>query len=127
MNIYLGPLPGPRKGPCNLIIIIVIINCNLVVTRWQWLLYMYTKYTKRSFSSFSVNPPVSLSLEMISYVNKIFLFSCSPPPPTFCCYLRFEFLQYENKTKQNGRALSGTNSDWQIQRYRSQLIPSRGV
>ena len=26
------------------IIIIIIINCNWVVTRWQWLFYMYTKY-----------------------------------------------------------------------------------
>jgi hypothetical protein len=23
---------------------IIIINCNWVVTRWQWLFYMYTKY-----------------------------------------------------------------------------------
>ena len=22
----------------------IIINCNWVVTRWQWLFYMYTKY-----------------------------------------------------------------------------------
>ena len=27
-----------------IIIIIIIINCNWVVTRWQWLFYMYTKY-----------------------------------------------------------------------------------
>jgi len=27
-----------------IIIIIIIINWNLVVTRWQWFLYMYTKY-----------------------------------------------------------------------------------
>jgi len=27
-----------------LIIIIIIIKCNLVVTRWQWLFYIYTKY-----------------------------------------------------------------------------------
>jgi len=26
-----------------IIIIIIIINCNWVVTRWQWLFYMYTK------------------------------------------------------------------------------------
>jgi len=25
-------------------VIIIIINCNWVVTRWQWLFYMYTKY-----------------------------------------------------------------------------------
>ena len=27
-----------------IIIIIIFINCNWVVTRWQWLFYMYTKY-----------------------------------------------------------------------------------
>jgi len=27
-----------------IIIIITIINCNWVVTRWQWLFYMYTKH-----------------------------------------------------------------------------------
>jgi len=27
----------------KVIIIMIIINCNLVVTRWQWLFYMYTK------------------------------------------------------------------------------------
>jgi len=27
-----------------IIIIIIIINCNSVVTGWQWLFYMYTKY-----------------------------------------------------------------------------------
>jgi hypothetical protein len=27
-----------------IIIIIIIINCNWVVTLWQWLFYMYTKY-----------------------------------------------------------------------------------
>ena len=32
-------------GICNIIIIIIIIiNCNWVVTWWQWLFYMYTKY-----------------------------------------------------------------------------------
>jgi hypothetical protein len=29
---------------CFIIIIIIIISCNWVVTRWQWLFYMYTKY-----------------------------------------------------------------------------------
>ena len=28
----------------DIIIIIIIIYCNWVVTRWQWLFYMYTKY-----------------------------------------------------------------------------------
>ena len=27
-----------------IIIIIIIINCNWVVTRWQWLFYMFTEY-----------------------------------------------------------------------------------
>ena len=27
-----------------IIIIIIFINCNWVVSRWQWLFYMYTKY-----------------------------------------------------------------------------------
>ena len=27
-----------------IIIIIIIIYCNWVVTRWQWLVYMYTKH-----------------------------------------------------------------------------------
>ena len=27
-----------------IIIIVIIINCNWVVTQWQWLFYMYTKY-----------------------------------------------------------------------------------
>ena len=27
-----------------IIIIIIFINCNWVVTRWQWLFYMYTEY-----------------------------------------------------------------------------------
>jgi len=34
----------PRPLHCTLIIIIIFINCNWVVTRWQWLFYMYTKY-----------------------------------------------------------------------------------
>jgi len=27
-----------------IIIIIIVVNCNWVVTLWQWLFYMYTKY-----------------------------------------------------------------------------------
>ena len=27
-----------------IMIIIILIYCNLVVTRWQWLFYMYTEY-----------------------------------------------------------------------------------
>ena len=36
------------KEVCGLkliiIIIIIFMNCNWVVTKWQWLFYMYTKY-----------------------------------------------------------------------------------
>ena len=31
-----------------IIIIIIIINCNWVVTRWQWLFYAYTNMEKKS-------------------------------------------------------------------------------
>jgi len=33
-----------RKHIIIIIIIIIFIYCNWVVTRWQWLFYMYTKY-----------------------------------------------------------------------------------
>ena len=38
---------GRRPGIVTtiiIIIIIIIIYCNWVVTRWQWLFYMYTKH-----------------------------------------------------------------------------------
>ena len=25
-------------------VVVVVVDCNWVVTRWQWLFYMYTKY-----------------------------------------------------------------------------------
>jgi len=36
-----------RKLIIIIIIIIIIINYKWVVTRWQWLFYMYTKYEDR--------------------------------------------------------------------------------
>ena len=36
----------PRKKHIIIIIIIIII-CNCVVTRWQWLFYMYTNIYKK--------------------------------------------------------------------------------
>ena len=33
-----------HKKTGNFLIIIIIIYCNWVVTRWQWLFDMYTKY-----------------------------------------------------------------------------------
>ena len=39
--------PGPRLVWSIIIIIIIIINCNWVVTRWQWLFYMYTNMKKK--------------------------------------------------------------------------------
>jgi len=38
----------PDKGDNDKIVIIIIfINCNWVVTRWQWLFYMYTDTKKK--------------------------------------------------------------------------------
>jgi len=36
-------VPIIRKTYC-IVIIIIFIYCNWVVTRWQWLFYMYTEY-----------------------------------------------------------------------------------
>jgi len=35
-----------KTYPANVenVVIIIFIYCNWVVTRWQWLFYMYTKY-----------------------------------------------------------------------------------
>ena len=41
-------LTGMERGPWRLgFIIIIFINCNWVVTRWQWLFYMYTNKKKK--------------------------------------------------------------------------------
>jgi len=32
------------RGNCQQNCIIIFINCNWIVTRWQWLFYMCTKY-----------------------------------------------------------------------------------
>jgi len=41
--------PFERNDKGNIIIIIIIfINCNWVITRWQWLFYMYTNMKKKS-------------------------------------------------------------------------------
>jgi len=37
-----------RSKQTIIIIIIIIIICNWVVTRWQWLFYMYTNMKKKS-------------------------------------------------------------------------------
>ena len=41
------------SGIIIIIIIIIIINCNWIITRWQWLFYMYTnmKNVTRKFKS----------------------------------------------------------------------------
>ena len=40
-----GKMPCKIGVICLIIIIIIIfVNCNWVVTRWQWLFYMYTEY-----------------------------------------------------------------------------------
>ena len=33
-----------RQTVYVILILIIFINCNWVVTRWQWLFYMYTKH-----------------------------------------------------------------------------------
>jgi len=33
-------------------IIIIFINCNWVITRWQWLIYMYTNMEKKATRKF---------------------------------------------------------------------------
>jgi len=40
----IGLTRGGSSTVIVIIIIIIIINCNGVVTQWQWLFYMYTKY-----------------------------------------------------------------------------------
>jgi len=45
VNPHSESLVEPHKPTfITIIIIIIIINCCWVVTRWQWLFYMYTKY-----------------------------------------------------------------------------------
>jgi len=47
LNLCISFLLKPLKSLIRkhiIRIIIIIINCNWVVTRWQWLFYMYTKY-----------------------------------------------------------------------------------
>ena len=41
---WLMTLQTPQYIIIIIIIIIIIFNRNWVVTRWQWLFYMYTKY-----------------------------------------------------------------------------------
>ena len=38
------PMGGSSRNIWTIIIIIIINNCSWVVTRWQWLFYMYTKH-----------------------------------------------------------------------------------
>jgi len=46
LNVGSGAPESDRhvSSVCFIIIIIMFINCNWVVTRWQLLFYMYTKY-----------------------------------------------------------------------------------
>ena len=37
-----------------MIIIIIFINCNWVITRWQWLFYMYTNMKKKVTRKFNL-------------------------------------------------------------------------
>jgi len=40
--------------PSTIIIIIIFINYNWVVTRWQWLFYMYTNMKKKVTRKFNL-------------------------------------------------------------------------
>ena len=42
-----GELGGKMMMMMIIIIIVIFINCNWVVTRWQWLFYMYTNMKKK--------------------------------------------------------------------------------
>ena len=48
LHTRLGTETHPANGELVVVVIVVviiiIINCNRVVTRWQWLFYMYAKY-----------------------------------------------------------------------------------
>ena len=39
--------PNGPSTHAGRIIIIIFINCNWVITRWQWLFYMYTNMEKK--------------------------------------------------------------------------------
>ena len=46
-SLWIGSRGNPNFGLdliIIIIIIIIIVNWNWVVTRWQWLFYMYTKH-----------------------------------------------------------------------------------
>jgi len=43
--LFLSNRRSPKAK--NLIMIIIFINCNWVITRWQWLFYMYTNMEKK--------------------------------------------------------------------------------
>ena len=43
-NLFPNGIRSHDRPARSEIIIVIIINFNWVVTRWQWLFYMYTKY-----------------------------------------------------------------------------------
>ena len=51
-NWFMLYLLGTVKFLIIIIIIIIFINCNWVVTRWQWLFYMYTNMKKKATRKF---------------------------------------------------------------------------
>jgi len=60
-----------------IIIIIIIINCNWIVTRWQWLFYMYTNYGKDGKTD-PVNVPVLRQNVFSVNVRRSFALSAAP-------------------------------------------------
>ena len=71
-------------GIIIIIIIIIFIYCNWVVTRWQWLFYLYTKHeigTKHEiqeitsmFGNFLLTKYIAVCVCVCIYINKSFLF-----------------------------------------------------
>jgi hypothetical protein len=65
----------------DVIIIIIFINCNWVLTRWQWLFYMYTNTEKkvtREFKSGGLHERHVVQLGNVEWIlkNRLFLTEC---------------------------------------------------
>ena len=56
------PLVCSQNTTSKMMIIIIFIYCSWVVTRWQWLLYMYTKYEIGSKYEISTKYEIGFSI-----------------------------------------------------------------
>ena len=57
---------------------IIIINSNWVVTRWQWLFYMYTKYEIGSCLDLNMQEDEEPNVRNKSYNSALCLCLCAP-------------------------------------------------